>query len=147
MQLPRNNKAFTLIEVLIVIALLTIILSMVIVAINPVRQFSKANDAKRLSDVSAIMNAVLQYTSDNDGQIPSEIGTDYSEISSDDVDICELLVPDYLAELPADPDNDENITDCESNYSTGYDIKKDSESNRISIRAENANLEDIELTR
>lgn len=140
-------NAFTLIELLVVIAILTILLSLVVVAVNPVRQFSKANDAKRLADISSIISAVQQYTSDNQGVLPSDISSDFKDISSDDADLCDILVPDYLAELPVDPDNGENIQDCDENYNTGYEIKKDSDSSRITVNAPNSSLEDIELTR
>ena len=143
----QKSSAFTLIELLVVIAILTILLSMVIVAINPVRQFSQANDAKRLSDISAIISAVQQHTSDNQGQVSDQISSDYKDISSDDADLCNLLVPDYLSQLPVDPDNGEAVDNCDDNYDTGYQIKKDSDSSRITVKAPNADLDDIELTR
>jgi prepilin-type N-terminal cleavage/methylation domain-containing protein len=55
--LPR--KGFTLIELVVVIGILAVLLTIVLVAINPARQFKQANDTKRRSDVNAILNAVL----------------------------------------------------------------------------------------
>ncbi len=42
----QQQKGFTLIELLVVIGILTVLLSIVLVAINPARQFSQANNTK-----------------------------------------------------------------------------------------------------
>src|SRR6266705_3632782 len=98
------QKGFTLIELLVVIGILAILLAIVLIAINPARQFAQANDTKRRSDVNAILNAVDQYAADNSGDlsqlnIPS--GT-AGAISSTGVNICSKLVTKYLAALPSD---------------------------------------------
>ena len=54
------HKGFTLIEILIVIGIIAILSSIVIIAVNPARQFAQARDTKRQSDVNAILNAVYQ---------------------------------------------------------------------------------------
>src|SRR5437773_7185388 len=68
-----NNyqKGFTLIELLVVIGILAILLAIVLIAINPAKQFGQANDTKRSSDVNAILNAVNQYMADNKGVTPA----------------------------------------------------------------------------
>src|SRR6266536_4617641 len=65
------QKGFTLIELLVVIGILAILLAIVLIAINPARQFQQANDTKRRSDVNAILNAVNQYMADNHGALPN----------------------------------------------------------------------------
>jgi len=67
MKQKHTQTGFTLIEVLLVIAIMSILASVVIIAINPARQLADARDAERLSDVYAIMNALHQYAADNDG--------------------------------------------------------------------------------
>ena len=47
------KKGFTLIELLVVIGILAVLLTIVLIAINPGRQFAQANNTKRRSDVNA----------------------------------------------------------------------------------------------
>ncbi len=56
-KLKNLQKGFTLIELLVVIGILAILLAIVLIAINPARQFAQANDTKRESDVHTILNA------------------------------------------------------------------------------------------
>ena len=71
--MPKNNKGFTLIELLIVIGIISILAGIVLVSINPAKQFGKANDSERKSEISSIVNAVMQYTTSPTarGQLPN----------------------------------------------------------------------------
>jgi prepilin-type N-terminal cleavage/methylation domain-containing protein len=137
--LLHSKRGFTLIEVLIVVGILAILAGIVLVAINPQKQFEKANDTQRSSNVNAVLNAIGQYTIDQKGALPSAIPTGASNaalIANSGVDLCALLVPDYLPALPADPTktSDQAITknDC-GNYDTGYTIYK--ENDRVTVSA------------
>jgi len=143
-----SKKGFTLIELLVVIGILTILLAIVLVAINPSRQFSQANNTQRRSDVNAILNAVHQYAADNKGALPSGITTAPTNIGSTGVNICSALVPTYIAKMPVDPLTGVGTTNCASYHTTGYTIVKDSAANRITVSAPDAeNSEVISVTR
>jgi prepilin-type N-terminal cleavage/methylation domain-containing protein len=119
-----SRRGFTLIEVLLVIAILAILAAVVIIAINPAKQFGEAQNAQRRSDVRSILDAVHQYSIDNSGLYPSEsipVGTDCATdgadicmdgISCDGVNLDTLTDEEkYLTDIPHDPvANDDQIT-------------------------------------
>jgi prepilin-type N-terminal cleavage/methylation domain-containing protein len=47
----QNSKSFTLIELLIVLAIIAILATILILTINPGGIFSRARDTKRISDL------------------------------------------------------------------------------------------------
>lgn len=140
--LKNNKKGFTLIELLVVIGVLSILLVITLVAINPARQFSLANNTKRTSDINSILNAVQQYAADNRGVLPTSITTTVQAISNTAANICADVVTDYLAALPADPltNNGASVTDCAAAYTTGYTIVKSATNNRVTVAAPDAEL-------
>jgi len=144
-----HKKAFTLVEVLLVIVIIAILAGIVIVAINPSRQISQANNAERDSDVKSILDAVHEYAIDNRGTLPSAITTTATIIGDDtaEIDICSLLVPTYIAEMPFDPTaTGAAYTDC-TTYYTGYTIAADA-NGRLTVAAPSAELsETISVTR
>src|SRR5262245_47266877 len=104
MKVLRRQSGFTLIELLIVIGILSVLLAIVLVAINPTKNFQQANNTQRRSDVDAISNAVAQYAAQNKGALPAGItSTPKTIASSGGVDLCSILVPTYIADLPIDP--------------------------------------------
>jgi len=142
-RIKNQYKGFTLIELLVVIGILAILLAIVLIAINPARQFAQANNTKRSSDVTAILNAIDQYLADNAGQLPPAPGMPLPGgapvlISKTGADLCSLLATRYLAALPVDPTilNGAPVTDCTTSYNTGYTISIGSGSdNRVTIAA------------
>lgn len=145
----KNKKGFTLVEVLLVVVIIAILAAVVIVAINPGRQISQANNTQRRSDIKSILDAVHQYAIDNRGAMPAAIDAVPTVIGDDalEVDICTDLVPTYLSEMPFDPtDAAGAYTDCTA-YNTGYQISVDADG-RVTINAPSAELtETITVTR
>jgi len=145
----KNKKGgFTLIEILVVIGIIAILATIVLIAINPARQFRQANDTQRVSNVNAILNAVGQYVADHKGAAPSAITTEVLPIKSGvgNADICEDLMPKYLPSLPVDPrSTGGSITDCTA-YDTQYSVVKDLEG-RVTVSAVPEGTDPISVTR
>lgn len=140
--LRRTSKGFTLIELLVVIGILAVLLAIVLIAINPARQFAQANNTQRRSDVNAILNGVHQYMADNNGTVPAEITTTQQNIADTGADLCSILISDYLAALPRDPQLGAAIDPaaCGAPYDTGYTIVQSAANNRITVTAPAAEL-------
>ncbi len=120
-------EGFTLIEILIVIGIIAILATIVIVAINPARQFAQARDTQRISNINAILNAVGEYIADNKGVLPNVITTITKNISTSGADLCASIVPIYMPVLTSDPTSSYGqITNCTaSSYDTLYTVVKD----------------------
>ncbi len=68
MQLIRKNiTGFTLVELIIVIAIIAILAAAIFVAIDPARRLHEARNARRQSDVATIVEALKQYQVDHGG--------------------------------------------------------------------------------
>jgi len=157
--LPIKQKGFTLIELLVVIGILAILLAITLIAINPARQFSQANDTQRRSDVNSILNAVHQFMADNNGTPPTGIDTTVRTITDAggvaDVDLCADLVSAYIADLPVDPTAGTETpagsicSDVGADYNTGYTVVQSATDNRITVTAPSTELAtpDISVTR
>lgn len=140
----KKVRGFTLIELLVVIGILAILLSIVLIAINPARQFNQANNTKRRSDVTALLNAISQYGADHKGTLPANISaTGSAEIANTGADICSDILLTYIPALPVDPEvnNGTPITSC-TTYATGYNVSKDA-NNRVTVSAPGAKLDEI----
>lgn len=75
-----KKGGFTLLEILLVVAAIGILTSIVIVAINPNKQLGVTRNAQRQTDVNTILNAVYQYSIDNNGFLPASITASTTEI-------------------------------------------------------------------
>ena len=146
----HSPKGFTLIEVLVVIGILAVLFAIVLIAINPARQFAQANNTQRRNDVNSILNAVHQYMADNRGTVPAGITTSTQNVADTGANFCTDVVTRYLAALPADPSNSNGapITNCGAAFDTGYTIVRSATDNRITVAAPQAELgETIGVTR
>ena len=138
--MPRKqNKGFTLLEILLVIAAIGILAAIVLVAINPNRQLAQARNAQRRADINTIYKALEQYLIDT-GSYPNSISTapgyicntgieqvNGSTSCSGRVDL-RLLVPTYLAGIPKDPQA--------TGTSTGYNIVINLNNNKVAVSAD-----------
>ncbi len=120
--MSKKQQGFTLLEILLVVAAIAILAGIVIVAINPNKQLGDTRNTQRSSDVNALLNAVYQYSIDNDGSLPAGLDSVYSSaqvigtVASGADSTCTAtttlaaalnlgtaLVPTYLVSIPFDP--------------------------------------------
>lgn len=142
----NNKRGFTLIELLVVIGILAVLLAITLIAVNPGQQLQQADDTKRRSDINAVLNAVNQHMVANNGQVPTGLSATPAPISNSGIDLCTILVPDYIAAIPQDPASNSgaDITTC-TTYDSGYEAS--AENNRVTIYAPDANGGTISVTR
>jgi type IV pilus assembly protein PilA len=140
----KNKKAFTLIELLIVIAIIAIIAGIVFVALNPLARFAAARTSRRWADASAIMTAIKVNQIDNggayvtsvanmingqtamisNGTVTGTLNTSTCALTSiqttTDVDLSGLVTGGYLGSVPQSPNGNGTYTAS----STGYTLTK-----------------------
>lgn len=111
-----GRKAFTLLELMLVLGIIGILTAIVLVAINPTKQLNDTKGVSRNSAIREIENAISQYIID--GNTLTGIPT----IKAQAKDICQtavtgtactdapingydlsILSPDYLVAIPTDP--------------------------------------------
>ncbi len=63
----KKNQGFTLIEILVVIGIIAVLATIVIIAINPAKQFAQARNTQRESNVTTILSAIGQHIVDHKG--------------------------------------------------------------------------------
>lgn len=144
----RQQKGFTLIEILVVVGILTILLAITLIALNPGKHFADARNTQRSSDVSAILDAVYQYQAANSGSLPPSLSTVTTTAANigdgiGDINVCADLVPNYIADLPLDPASGTQTPStgavCSAtDYDTGYTIAKSATGSRFTIAAPSA---------
>jgi len=140
--MKKLQKGFTLIELLVVIGILAILTAIVLVAVNPGRQFAQARDTQRRADVTTISAAIVAFMADpvNRGNLPAGIttlcSTGQHNIGSGtgNLDLGAIVAPDFVAALPIDPTGG-TVGD------TGYQVcVASTTARRITVSAPNTEL-------
>lgn len=147
-----KRNGFTLIELLVVVTILSILAVSIIVALDPMRQFAQARNAKRWTDINSISTALSRYIIQNDA-IPDGITTEIKQIATTETgcstlcpnasDVCIQITDElkpFLDTFPKDPVSGTNI------YS-GYTVTK-TQDDAIRVSSCNAEYDAvIEITR
>ncbi len=157
--LLKRQKGFTLLELLIVMALIAILVGIVIAALNPGRQFSLARNSRRWAHLNAIMNGVSANMAENNGvftcageaagipAVAQSMRNDDADPATNEYDIAPCLVTEYLSQMPFDPSTTGAGWTSEAVHVTGYTISQDA-ADRITVAAPDAELSEvINLTR
>lgn len=116
-----KQKGFTLIELIIVIAIIALLAAATFVAVNPAKRIGDANNAQRWSDISAIADAWQTYTADNTGTAATTVtnGITYAistttkahnatctnTTTAQNVNMSALVTGGYIGQIPSDPAN------------------------------------------
>jgi prepilin-type N-terminal cleavage/methylation domain-containing protein len=144
----KKVKAFTLIEILIVITIIAIIVTAIIILVRPGQKLAEARDAGREGHIDGLQSAIYVYRVDHGEypvNIPNYLTDGEKEVcntniideedeatvcaAADLVDISILVEEGYLAAIPVDP-----LGGIEETYGTGYLVAYGS----IILRAPNA---------
>lgn len=96
MKRPALKRAFTLIELLMVVAIIAIISAVVLTSLSGARV--KSRDAKRVSDVAQLQLALEQYF-DRCGQYPNEI----NDTAASNCNASGITFATFISKIPTPP--------------------------------------------
>ena len=104
MVLVKKKKAFTLVEILVVMAILLIMIFILIGILNPIALVNKARDSRRKKDLSRIRVAFEEYFNDK-GCYPNDIPADFlrSALNNDNNCGSSSVFGKWLRPWPCDP--------------------------------------------
>ncbi|MBP9758446.1 prepilin-type N-terminal cleavage/methylation domain-containing protein [Candidatus Dojkabacteria bacterium] len=130
-------QAFTLLELLLVIAIISVLAGIIIFALKPADRINSANNSKAVAHVKDLEKALKTYTLDNEGNVPAGLST----ISQSGIyDICKygettgcvnldsLIASRHLGNIPVDT---RNVT----TFTTGYKVDYNTTTKNLSVYA------------
>lgn len=136
-------------EIILFLGVAAVLVGIFFLAVNPTKQLGDARNSQRRLDVLTILNAVYQYSADNNGVFPAVIDetnlicvVDTNQICQDGGD-CHGLInlyndlviasSTYLKAIPKDP-----AVTSSAGGGSGYYISKQKATGRITVCAPKA---------
>lgn len=115
-KLTKRTEGFTIVEVLIVLAIAGVIMLIVFLAVPALQRNSR--NTQRRSDVSRVLGAVAEYEANNAGQLPTATGAFNTEFSNANVSLGFYTAANVTynysatarAAVPANPTGNDTVT-------------------------------------
>ncbi len=110
----KNSNGFTILELLVVVAVMFLLFSALLILVNPTELKERSRDEKRVSDLSVIDRAIVEYKVDN-GTLPDDadtlrtslvLPTGSTDLSNAATGWISENLSTYLTKLPIDPLNE-----------------------------------------
>lgn len=122
------SKSFTLIELIITMAIVSILAAAIFVALDPVKRFADTRDSRRYSDLKTLIDALFLQAADQ-GAMTSILDADLSMIGTAQED-CEVLCGS------TDPENFELQEDAQNGWESGSHEQTEIENSRLELNDE-----------
>lgn len=166
-----KKKGFTLIELLLVITIIAILITVILIAVDPVRRLKDSKDVVRMEESRTILEGVKTYLVDNaginftslenattgqyylitDGSISAACNAmnSYCDVNIGGVghcvDITDLIDDGYVGKMPLSPPGE--VTWNNSTYGSGYYLIKNANGSLTVGSCESENTSEINVTR
>lgn len=104
----KNKKGFTLVELLVVVAIIGLLSTLAVVALGSARQ--KARDAKRVSDIKQVQTALELFFSDSNRYPQADVATTLGVVGPPNTTTLSsvgfsgaAVAPTYMGQVPSNP--------------------------------------------
>ncbi|MBP9758133.1 prepilin-type N-terminal cleavage/methylation domain-containing protein [Candidatus Dojkabacteria bacterium] len=130
-----RKRGFTLLELLLVIAILSVLASVVLYNLRPSDILNSANRSSTSSNIQDLKKAIEAYAIDKEGALPTSLqalsNSGYYDICKEGeslncINLDQLINDGYLSDIPVDKNN-------ETTTSTGYKVEYDQSTSSINI--------------